>query len=81
MKTLFAILLSLMLVGCAGSGPRDAGYTPDGRKAYYTTCPAYGYQECLAIAGQVCKEKGFDEIYIGRHYNSFDPNSLTFACR
>ena len=61
-----AILLGfavLLLSACAGQRdiPGHITYTADGKPVYLITCdrPFSNQADCLARAGQICREKGY----------------------
>jgi len=80
MRKIICGLALLFLIGCVTEA-RRSGYSNDGREQYVTSnCLLEGYSWCLKQAGEICKTKGFDELYIERSSSSGEPSRLTFAC-
>jgi hypothetical protein len=81
MKKIILGLALLIITGCGPSVATRSGYSNDGREQYTTSsCLLGGYSGCLKQAGEICKNKGFDELYIERSSSSGQPSRLTFAC-
>ena len=85
MRKIICGLALLFLIGCVTEA-RRSGYSNDGREQYVTSnCLLEGYSWCLKQAGEICKNKGFDELYIEQDYSAANawrgqPKTLTFAC-
>ena len=85
MRKIICGLALLFLIGCVTEATRS-GYSNDGREQYTTSsCLLGGYSGCLKQAGEICKNKGFDELYIEQDYSAANawrgqPETLTFAC-
>jgi hypothetical protein len=86
MKKIILGLALLIITGCGPSVATRSGYSNDGREQYTTSsCLLGGYSGCLKQAGEICKNKGFDELYIEQDYSAANawrgqPKTLTFAC-
>jgi hypothetical protein len=86
MRKIICGLALLIITGCGPSVATRSGYSNDGREQYTTSsCLLGGYSGCLKQAGEICKNKGFDELYIEKDYSAANawrgqPNTLTFAC-
>lgn len=54
------IAMTLLATGCVHARVTET-YTPDGRKAYAIRCSATRIAACIAKAGQLCGERGYDQ--------------------
>jgi subtilisin family serine protease len=74
MKTTTAVLLCVMMAGCATV--RES-YAPDGRKAFALNCSgtARGWDKCYSAAGEQCGAAGYDIL----DRNSEDKSVATAA--
>lgn len=63
MKFVPVMAVCVALTGCAAKITET--HSPDGRTAYAISCSgaSRGWDKCLAAAGDLCRDKGYDVIH------------------